>query len=574
MMCMTGACVANTGCTGTPALGCACSLPGQLACNGTAQKLKLACSGGIWIANGNPCLSSENCDQSDGTCKPIISGCSGHANGFVFCDATVVDLRHTCGPDLVTTTDFTCAGVCSAGVCQAARCGDGKVEAGEVCDDGNTTPVDGCEPVTAPIAAAGCTRSRVTSLAMGDQHICALYNGGYVRCWGDNTVGELGLGHTNFQGNFKPYQLTNASGGLAGPIVFGSSTAGVTAIGAGTGFSCALLSDGTVWCWGSNDAGQLGNGSLVLTLSTTPAAVNLGGTAVAIGVGINVACAVLSTGSVRCWGSNAASRLGLGDSTIFPSMSMTPNQFGPVMLGTTATAVAVASAGPCALLTGGTLRCWGDNNFGELGLANKTQLAATMVPTAYGPVPFPTGKVPVSISAGSSFLCSRLNDGAAQCWGRNAVGQLGIGNLNTIGDDEMSSAGAVATATTVTSLAVGTGHVCAVFVSDGGLRCWGDNIKGELGYPDITNRGGTTALTPAQIGAVSFGPGRSVTAIFPGNLATCALLDDNEVRCWGWNNTGQLGLGMVSSTAPDFVGGSPTTSPSNAAVTTVQVLPP
>ena len=553
-------------------LDCPCDTPGAMACNGANMKLPVTCAAGLWVvAAGGACAATQNCDERDGTCQAIVAACMGKSPGFTFCGPN--DTPTTCGPDLITTTtSAACAGRCVSGLCQPPVCGDGKIESGEQCDDGNTTPLDGCEPSTAPIAAARCTTSRVISLSLGDEHTCVLYNGGYVRCWGDNTLGELGLGHTNFEGNNKPYQLTNASGGAAGPIAFVGS-GGVTALAAGNGFSCAVLSDGTVQCWGTNDSGQLGLGSLTPTSSALPAVVSLGLSATGITVSRNqgVACAILADGSVRCWGSNAGGALGLGNNTSSPSQTMTPSQFGPVSLGTTATAIASAN-GACALLTGGTIRCWGDNNFGELGLGNTTALSNTMIPSAYGVVPLPSGKTALSISMGSGFVCTRLSDGTAQCWGHNNIGQLGLGNANTIGDNELATAGAVVLGTTVSSLLTGNLETCGLFVSDGGWRCWGNNSSGELGYPDLTARGATSTTTPSQLSALSFGTGRTATAIFLGTGDACALLDDNEVRCWGNNASGQLGLGIVSS-SPTYVGGDSTTTPNNTA-NTVQVLPP
>ena len=156
--------------------------------------------------------------------------------------------------------------------------------------------------------------------------------------------------------------------------------------------------------------------------------------------------------------------------------------------------------------------------------------------------------------------------------GHSVAGQLGLGNANTIGDDDLATAGAVVLGTTVSNLVSGVAETCGLFVSDGGWRCWGSNANGELGYPDLTTRGSTSTTTPSQLPALSFGAGRTATAVFLGNANACALLDDNEVRCWGNNDSGQLGLGMVS-TSPTYVGGSSTTTPDNTA-DTVQVLPP
>src|SRR5262249_12509263 len=158
-------------------------------------------------------------------------------------------------------------GICSAAKCQQPVCGDGKVESPETCDDGNNTPLDGCEPITAPIAASRCTPSKVISLSLGVQHTCALYNGGYLPCSGDNTLGELGLGHMSFEGNPKP--------NLIPPVAFVGG-GGVTALAAGNSFTCAVLSDGTVQCWGTNDSGQIGQGNATTAFIPSPAVVSLG----------------------------------------------------------------------------------------------------------------------------------------------------------------------------------------------------------------------------------------------------------------------------------------------------------
>jgi alpha-tubulin suppressor-like RCC1 family protein len=560
-------------------LGCQCSTPGALACNGADMKLSVTCTGGQWVT-GMTCSSAQNCDETDGTCHNIVTQCVGQVPGFTFCGPS--DTPTTCGPDLTTTTTATpCAGKCLNGVCQTPVCGDGKVEAGEQCDDGNTTPLDGCEPASAPLGAA-CTKSALLSLALGDSHTCGLFNGGYVRCWGRNDEGQLGLGHAQFEGDNLPYELTvfDASGTPqpAGPINLGGPA---TAISAGGEFTCAILSDQSVRCWGVNDVGQLGLGNTNTVATLTPNAlgpISIGGSASAIAVGETNACVLLTTGSVRCWGDNSSGALGLGNTSTL-STTMVPSQIGTVSLGATATAIAVGTDDSCALLSNGTIRCWGENILGELGLGVKTEVSATMVPSAYGTVLLPSGRTATAISLGSSFTCADLSDGTAECWGYNGSGQLGVGNTTTIGDNESpATAGIVmGPAAGVTRIFAFRGSAtCALFANGGGYHCWGDNSEAELGYPDLNERGNTAATLPSNataVPALTFPTGLSATGLYFGDAHACALLSDGSLHCWGWNNYGQLGLGFVSSAPTDYVGGSSTTTP-NTTATAVQVFPP
>jgi alpha-tubulin suppressor-like RCC1 family protein len=562
MVCSTGSCVPISGCVaGTPTLGCPCTSSGQTACNGAHQKLQLICTtvtgetGLAWETLGT-CSSTQNCDQTVGACATIIPQCMGQSAGFAFCATGTIDVLQTCGTDLVSVTSQTCLGVCSTGVCQSPRCGDSKVESGEECDDGNTIPLDGCEST--------CIKSAVTKVVAGDGNSCALCRGGYVRCWGENTDGELGLGHTLPENNKSPYQSTDAAGN---PGVVNLGGVAATDISAGYGFTCALLTGGTVRCWGKNDSGQLGLNNTTAMPTQVGAAINLGSglTAASIAAGPTYACAVLSNGSVRCWGDNSDGQLGLGNAQAVLS--------GTVSLGAGVTASAVTAGvdNACAIVTGGAVRCWGDNTFGEFGLGSTAIPDSTgQAPSTYGNVILKTGRTAAALSAGGTFNCARLDDGEAECWGYNALGELGIGNTQSIGDDEVpGTAGIVAVGTPpVAGIAAGEAHTCALLGNAVGLKCWGDNAKGQLGQGDTTRRGNTGTTEPLEISAIRFPTGLTATSVSTGNSYTCALLSDGSVKCWGWNDRGQLGLGVVSGTqpsTPDYVGGASTETPDQIA---------
>jgi cysteine-rich repeat protein len=575
----------------------------MLACNGARQKVQLVCAapssglpGFAWQLNGT-CASTENCDQTDGSCKTIIPQCVGKNPGDAFCDAQpgapspapYLDVRKTCGADLVTTTSMTCSGVCDVvNGCQNPRCGDVKVETGEACDDGNTLPLDGCEPVSAG-ATNACQKSAITSVSAGYGHTCGLFKGGYVRCWGANDNNQLGLGHAQFMADHKPYELDvmDSSGGFtkpAGALDFGASVT-ATQVSAGLDFSCALLSDQTVHCWGVNASGQLGLGNTNPFLSGTPNTIGkvaLGGNATAIAVAGSTACATLTDGTVRCWGSNAGAILGVG-ATVDLSTS-TPVQTaamysGWVSLGATATAIDVGSSTACALLTGGSIRCWGSNGSGQLGTGMSTQFSRTMVPSAYSAVLLPSGKTATSISVGAGTVCTRLSDSTAQCWGDNSAGQIGNGTTASVGAfSSPATDGLVLTpAAGVVSITAGKGNsTCAFYSNGGGVHCWGDNSKGQLGYGDVTNRGNTQQTLPSSATAcppLSFGSGVTAATIAVGSGHMCAILSTGQLRCWGWNLYGQLGLGYTSPAPTDYVGGTASTTPSSSS-TLVPLFPP
>jgi len=195
-------------------------------------------------------------------------------------------------------------------------------------------------------------------------------------------------------------------------------TSGVVAISSGHGESCALKADGSLWCWGFNYAGEIGDGTV--TTRTTPVPVfGISSGVAAVSVGSARTCAVKTDGSAWCWGHNAIGAL--GDGTTEPSL--VPVR---VKLGIHATAVAAGTEHACAIVSDGTVWCWGDDRFGELGPAAASCDAARCP----NPTPAPVSGLPsniVAVTAGYFWTCALERNGNVWCWGANDAGQLGDG---------------------------------------------------------------------------------------------------------------------------------------------------
>jgi alpha-tubulin suppressor-like RCC1 family protein len=324
----------------------------------------------------------------------------------------------------------------------------------------------GSEPCsTTPVAVQGLTGA--TAVSIDDDFACALLSGGTVECWGANSVGELGNGTTTAPDTCIFGNLSGASC-YPTPVAVGGLK-GATAISVG-GVACALLSGGTVECWGDNELGQLGNGTT--TNSSTPVAVSGITDATAISVGDDSACALLSGSTVQCWGSNNYGELGNGTTT---------NSTTPVAVSglTGATGISVGNDSACALLSGGSVQCWGLNAYGQLGNGTTTNSSTPVAVTGL------TGAV--AVSAGDS-ACALLSDGTVQCWGLNQDGSLGNGT--TTGPDNCGGAACSMTPVAVTGLtgvaAISVGASPCALLSGGTVQCWGWNLYGQLGIGTTT----------------------------------------------------------------------------------------
>jgi alpha-tubulin suppressor-like RCC1 family protein len=450
---------------------------------------------------------------------------------------------HTCA--LLANSNPTCWGSNSNGQLGIGALGGTRL-----------TPVDVVTP----------SPNNAVAVTAGSSHTCALLANGSAKCWGANQSGQLGISNTA-PNNTAPT-----------PVLGGGGSVTARDIAAGRNHTCAVRADGAVRCWGSNGSGQLGDGTTTTRLSPV-AVLGLTDPVVAIAAGEAHTCALVASGTVRCWGDNSVGQLGDGTTT---------NRLTPVTVSGLTVVVGIAAGGTlgsshtCALLANGTVQCWGANGSGQLGTGNTLPsnrpvavsgltnavsiavgefhtcaLLANGLPFCWGfnssgqlgngtlnsqPVPIIASlDNAVAIAGGNNHTCGLRADGTAWCWGNNLLGQLGIGN--TVSQSLPRFVNLFSTV----AIAGGFGHSCAL-LADGTARCWGDNASGQLGNSTVT-----ASLTPVTVGklvgnlATFFSPLQGAVNITTGRRHSCALLVSGGVVCWGENTVGQLGIGSTTN---------------------------
>lgn len=216
----------------------------------------------------------------------------------------------------------------------------------------------------------------------------------------------------------------------------------------------------------------------------------------------------------------------------------------------------------CALLEDATVKCWGRGNTGRLGYGDTSDRGN--MPGDMGDnlprVSLGSGLNPVQLSAGTFHTCARLNDASLKCWGQGSSGMLGYGDVNNRGDGpgEMGDSLAtvdLGTGRTAAKIALGGAHTCAI-LDDATVKCWGFGGNGQLGYGDTTSRGDAPGEMGDNLPTVDLGTGRTALQISPTSFHTCALLDDNSIKCWGSGTAGRLGYGdvLIRGDEPDEMG--------------------
>ncbi|HLT39572.1 MAG TPA: DUF4215 domain-containing protein [Enhygromyxa sp.] len=478
----------------------------------------------------------------------------------------------TCGDGLVQVGEGCDHGpdngpgkLCNAR-CQPNICGDGDLGPGEGCDDGNRDDDDRC-PSDCVLASCGngivdpgedcedgndepgdgCTTSCLFPTC-GDGVVWL----GHEQCDDGNaldtdactTACELA---TCGDGVVQDGEECDDHNPLANDGCNQCVIQRVAQISMGGGFACALLDTAAVRCWGANQYGQLGYGNTQSIgddeLPWTAGDVDVGGPVVRVAAGDGHACALLEGGTIRCWGSNYHGQLGyvhtdnIGDDEV-------PSTAGNVDVGGTVVQLGVGTDRTCVVLDTGGVRCWGYGG-SILGYGDTQNIGDDETPASVGDLDL--GGPATRVSSRSWHSCALMVGGGLRCWGESYWGVLGYGNDEIIGDDESpASAGDVD---------VGPGSVVDIFTGDystcvilqgGELVCWG--YYGALSYPHYPSDIGDDE-TPADVGPVIID--EPIEAVVFGHYHTCALLDSGVVRCWGSNDGGGLGHGEIFYSVDD-----------------------
>ena len=294
---------------------------------------------------------------------------------------------------------------------------------------------------------------------------------------------------------------------------------GVTAVSAdGVGHTCAVITGGGAMCWGANPDGQVGDGSTIWRPTPTDVAGLTGGVQ-AISLGYRHTCALTVGGGVKCWGANNYGQLGDGGTT----PRLTPVDVAGLDSGVRALSVGLWHT--CAITAEGGVKCWGYNADGRVGDGTQEN---RLTPVAVAGL----SEAVVALSAGGGHTCAVTASGGVQCWGANNIGQLGDGTTT----QRLTPVAVLGLSDKALAVSSGAGYSCALLAT-GGVQCWGYNVSGALGDGTSISR-----LTPVAVQGLATG----VTGISTGGGHTCALLTSGGVQCWGANYDAQLGDGTLA----------------------------
>ena len=214
-----------------------------------------------------------------------------------------------------------------------------------------------------------------------------------------------------------------------------------------------------------------------------------------------------------------------------------------VDLGTTAKAISAGDSHTCAILDNSQVKCWGDNTYGQLGQGDNINRGyGSNQMGSLNPVNLGSERTAKSITTGTGYTCVILDDDSVKCWGRGHAGQLGHGKTTSV-DSPPNSPINLGSGRTAKAITAGKFHTCAV-IDNSSIKCWGLNDSGQLGQGNTSILVGDGSLEMGDdLPAVDLGAGKTARAISTGDRHTCAILDNASIKCWGSNISGELGIG-------------------------------
>lgn len=326
--------------------------------------------------------------------------------------------------------------------------------------------------------------------------------------------------------------------------------------------NCVIFDDGSLKCWGDGARGQLGSGGTAdrggaaNQMGSNLAFLNLGtGVMVSeLSIGYLFMCALTTDSRVKCWGTAANGIQGNASTTAHRGDG--PNEMGdnlPFMdfgAGRTVKKLRAGASHACVILDNDALKCWGLNNYGQLGIGDALTRGdgANEMGDNLPAVQLGTGLFAVDVALSTVSTCALLNTGQVKCWGRNHRGQLGQGNVTTRGTSAAHMGDSLAftplgTGKTALQIVGGNLHFCAL-LNDNGVKCWGAATNGSLGNASTTNHRGDAANEMGDnLAYVNLGTGLTVNHLSTDSRSytNCAELNTGEVKCWGRNTSGALG---------------------------------
>lgn len=563
--CNEGVCVTECAegfedCDGDPENGCEADLASPShcgACGVSCRADQLCTEGG--------CACPEGLEACDGACVDLTSdpancgGCGISCEDREFsegglceegaCVLSCIEHQEDCdgdpenGCEVPTYENVDHCGGCGIAcrddqVCEEAQC---QCPAGEMDCEGlcvatsfDRNNCGGCGNVC-EIGCGGGTCEEVLSFSARVDHGCALLSGvGSLKCWGYNRNGQIGDGQVGTNALIPTYVLD-------GSDPAGRLTDAVQVV-TGFGHSCALTSAQTVKCWGFavDSSGTPYD-------ATTPAEIldpthpsGLLSDVVQLASGRNFICALQQGGGVKCWGAVPDGTNATDATVIQPLPQPVLASTDPELPLTGVVQVAAGNMHACALLTDGTVKCWGKNEHGQLGTGDTEP---SLVPLQVGGSTASLDDVE-EIAVSQDHSCARTSDGHVYCWGRNNAFQTGTEEATPVPLPVQ-----VMDVTNAVQLSAGiTNHTCAR-LGDGRAKCWGSNASGKLG-----NGASSGNHLPQYVSGGGGEPLGGILHIEAGNAHTCALMQSGGIFCWGRNNNGQIGNGTtVTASQPTAV---------------------